>query len=102
MYVRKGMFTDRELELAGRSIKLSVETYFQTEELRSIVCIDIVPTLRAPDDNQVRLHIVDGCPRGYAEGALTSAIDGAKKHFGDGVPVRELPPPRHARERIID
>jgi hypothetical protein len=102
MLVKKGMFTDRELELAGRSVKLATDTYFTTEEMRCPVHVDIVPTVRVPDDNQVRLHILDGCPKGYERDVLTAAIAGAKTHFGDSVQVLELPPVRHARERIID
>lgn len=102
MLVKKGMFTDRELELVGRSVKQAVDTYFSTEDMKAIAHVDIVPTVRVTDDNQVRLHILDGCPKGHERAVLTAAINGAKEHLGEDVPVLELPPIRHARERIID
>lgn len=102
MLVKKNMFTDRELELAGRSVKMAIDTFFATEEMKAVAHVDIVPTVRIADDNQVRLHILDGCPKGYERDVLVAAISGAKEHFGDSVPVLELPAIRHARERIID
>lgn len=102
MFVKKGMLTERELELAGVSVKSAVDTYFSTEGMKTITHIDIVSTSRIPDDYQVRLQVLGDCPKGHAEGALSAAITGAQMHFGDSVPVQKLPEVRKARERTTD
>ena len=102
MLVKKGMFTDRELEFLGRSAKQSVDTYLSTEGMKAVARVDIVPTVRVTNDTQVRLYILDGCPKGHERNVLTAGIQGAKDHLGESAPVLELPPIRQARERIVD